>query len=84
MKEYIISNEKVSKEDDVQITIRESIPQPDIVKEKTISIKSIKLAIENCDAVIQRAQLEKAEWQKILGDGANDIESAVVKPVVIK
>lgn len=78
MKEYIISNEKVNKEDDVKIIIREIIPQPDKVKERTLSVKTIKKAISDCELVIAQAQSEKAEWEKILNDNSNEISKSIL------
>lgn len=78
MKKYIISKEKFSKEDDVKIIIRETIPQPDKVKEKTLLVSSIKKAITDCDLVIANAQAEKAEWQKVLDDNSSSISESIL------
>lgn len=77
-KEYIVSSEKVQTEDDVNIIIKETIPQPDVIKEKTLSVKSIKMAILNLNVSIENMQSQKEELQKILDDNSESIQSSIL------
>jgi fructose-specific component phosphotransferase system IIB-like protein len=77
MKEFIISKQKVDKESDITITVRETIPQPSKVMEKTLTVGSIKKAIADCEKTIELANIEKANWQKILDDNSSAILESI-------
>ena len=68
-----------AREDDVEIDIVATVPQPDRIETNTIRVKDIKREIEDCDKAITQATARKAELEKMLSDNKKAIKDAVQK-----
>lgn len=75
-KTYEIKN-KYSNEDDVVITIKEEVPQPIIVKEKTLTVLAIKNQIKQIENDIANLQIEREKWQSVLRENKEEIKKAI-------
>lgn len=68
--ESSIKQGQYTKEDDVEIEIVQTIPQPDLQKVKVFSVKRIKQDIDAYARQIASATEEMSKLQKILDDNA--------------
>lgn len=66
-----------SKEEDVQLEIVRTIPQPDLVEKDKVTIKDIKNEIEDLDKQINKYTTRRDYLLDIISKTKNDVKSKI-------